>query len=79
MAFNNLPKGPQDYLNFYHTDKDGNIWLDGDEKPVSLQQNLTGKTSKISPQELWESIETRQKTHQPHDPNLKKIVSSNSN
>ena len=30
MAFNNLPKGPQDYLNFYHTDKDGNIWLDGD-------------------------------------------------
>ena len=76
MAFNNLPKGPQDYLNFYHTDKDGNIWLDGDGKPISLQQNLTGQTSKISPQELWESIETRQKTHQPHDPNLKKIVSS---
>ena len=37
---------------------------------------MTGQTSKISPQELWESIETRQKTHQPHDPNLKKIVSS---
>ena len=76
MAFNNLPKGPQDYLNFYHTDKEGNIWLDGEGKPFSLQQNLTGQTSKISPQELWESIETRQKTHQPHDPNLKKIVSS---
>ena len=49
MAFNNLPKGPQDYLNFHHTDKDGNIWLDGNGKPISLQQNLTGQTSKISP------------------------------
>ena len=40
MAFNNLPKGPQDYLNFYHTDKDGNIWLDGDGKPISLSTKL---------------------------------------
>ena len=37
---------------------------------------MTGQTSKISPHELWELIETRQKTHQPHDTNLKKIVSS---
>ena len=58
MAFNYKIKGPQDYQNFYHTNKDGNIWLGGDGKPISLQMKLTEATTTISPQELWDSIET---------------------
>ena len=76
MAFNNKITGPQDYQNFYHTNKDGNIWLGGDGKPIPLQMKLTEATTTISPQELWDSIETRHKTHPPHDPNLKKVASS---
>ena len=62
--------------NFYHTNKDGNIWLGGDGKPIPLQMKLTEATTTVSPQELWVSIETRHKTHPPHDPNLKKVASS---
>ena len=76
MAFNNKITGPQDYQNFYHTNKDGNIWLGGDGKPIPLQMKLTEATTTISPQELWDSIETQHKTHPPHDPNLKKVASS---
>ena len=70
MAFNNKITGPQDYQSFYHTNKDGNIWLGRDGKPIPLQMKLTEATTTVSPQELWDSIQT------PHDPNLKKVASS---
>ena len=70
MAFSNKITGPQDYQNFYHTNKDGNIWLGGEGKPIPLQMKLTEATTTVSPQELWDSTET------PHDPNLKKVASS---
>ena len=41
MAFNNKITGPQDYQNFDHTNKDGNIWLCGDGKLIPLQMKLT--------------------------------------
>ena len=68
MAFSNKITGPQDYQNFYHTNKDGNIWLGWDGKPIPLQMKLTEATTTVSPHELWDSTET------PHDPNLKKVA-----
>ena len=76
MAFSNQIQGPQDYQNFFHTNKDGNILLGEDGKPISLQKTVTGPTTTISPLELWNSKETRHMTHLPHDPQLKRIASS---
>ena len=49
-TFNNkVPSGPQDYVNFYHTNEEGNIYLDGEGKPFSLQRTLTEPGSGYNP------------------------------
>ena len=68
-TFNNkVPSGPQDYVNFYHTNEEGNIYLDGEGKPFSLQRTLTEPAQVISPKDLWDSTQTRHGTHAPYQP-----------
>lgn len=71
-----VPQGPQDYQNFFHTNEEGNIYLDGEGKPISLQKTLTGHTQVISPTELWHSTQTRHGTHPQLQPKPNKAINS---
>ena len=62
-------KGPEDYKLYFHTSREGNVWLDGKGKPVPLDQPLVSHVDSISPIELWNSRCTRKSIHsQGHSP-----------
>ena len=75
LGFNTI-LGPEDYQNYFHTDSSGNIWVDEKGNPITLQRKLTGHKDTISPEILWQSRQTRQKTHQPTPTPQSKVPNS---
>ena len=61
-------KGPEDYKLYFHTSREGNIWLDGKGKPIPLDQPLVNHVDSISPIELWNSRCTRKSIHPKDTP-----------
>ena len=39
-------KGPEDYKLYFHTSREGNVWLDGKGKPILLDSPLKKKKQK---------------------------------
>ena len=75
LGFNTI-LGPEDYQNYFHTESSGNIWVDEKGNPITLQRKLTGHKDTISPETLWQSRQTRQKTHQPTPTPQSKVPNS---
>ena len=51
-------KGPEEYKLYFHTSREGYIWLDGKCKPIPLDQPLVNQAVTISPKELRNSRST---------------------
>ena len=66
MDLHNI-KGPQDYHKFYHTASEGLVWFDGRGNPVPLSHTL-GAHEAIDLNDLWNSIQTRNKVHKQNIP-----------
>ena len=56
-------KGPQDYQRYYHMSTDGLVWLDGKGNPMPHSHTLGTHVEAIDPNDLWNSIQTRNKVH----------------
>ena len=56
-------KGGEDCKLYFHTSREGNVWLDGKDKPIPLDQTLVSHVDSISPIELWNSRCTRKSIH----------------
>ena len=52
-------KGPEDYTLYLHASRKGNVWLDGNGKPIPLDQPLVSHVDSISPTKLWNSRFTK--------------------
>ena len=64
-----LIKGPEDYKLFFHTDGEGNIWLDGKRNPISRDNPLTEtQVDSIYPLDLWHGRNARSKIHSTEAP-----------
>ena len=70
-------KGPENYKLYFHTSREGNVWLDRKGKPIPLDQPLFSNLDSISPTEFWNSRCTR-KSIQPEDTPLRKGGAYNS-
>ena len=70
-------KEPEDYKFYFHTSREGNVWLDGKGKPIPLDQPLVNHVDSISPIELWNSRCTRKSIH-PKDTVPRKAGAYNS-
>ena len=54
---------PEDYQLVYHSNQQGQIWLDAQDRPIPLTQTLTGHIDSIDPGLLWNSRVTREGYH----------------
>ena len=64
-----LIKGPEDCQRFFHTDREGNIWLDGKRNPIASDNPLMGtEVESVSPSELWKGRSTRSNIHSTEAP-----------
>ena len=50
---------PDDYSKLYYTDKNGHIWVDGRGPPIPLTQNLNNHVDLVTPDRLFNSMQTR--------------------
>ena len=50
---------PDDYSKLYHTDKNGHIWVDGRGLPIPLTQTLNNHVDLVTPERLFNSMQTR--------------------
>ena len=60
-----MATGPDDYQNHYHIDKEGNVIISGEGKPIEKSKSLKefDKLYSIDPQTLWDSRPTRSKSY----------------
>ena len=65
-----LLKGPEDYQRFFfHTEREGNIWLDGKIDSITRDILLMGtEVESISPSEMWKGRSTRSNIHSTEAP-----------
>ena len=70
-------KGPEEYKLYFHTSLEGNVWLDGKDKPIPLDKPLVNQACTISPYELWNGRCTTTSIH-PKDTPLRQGVAYNS-
>ena len=56
-------KEPEYYKFYFHNSREGNVCLDGKDKPIPLDQPLVSHVDSISPIELWNSRCTRKSIH----------------
>ena len=61
-------KGPEDYKLYFHTSREGNVWLDGKGKPIPLDQTLVSQVDSNSPIELLNNRCTRKSIHPKDTP-----------
>ena len=54
---------PEDYQLVYHSDQNGQIWLDAKNRPIPLTQTLTGHIDSTDPVLLWNSRVPREGYH----------------
>ena len=54
---------PEDYQLVYHSNQQGQIWLDAKKRPIPLTQLLTGHIDSTDPVLLWNSRVTREGYH----------------
>ena len=54
---------PEDYQLVYHSNQQGQIWLDAKDRPIPLSQPLTGHIDSTDPVLLWNSRVTREGYH----------------
>ena len=54
---------PEDYQLVYHSNQQGQIWLDAKKRPIPLTQPLTGHIDSTDPVLLWNSRVTREGYH----------------
>ena len=54
---------PEDYQLVYHSNQQGQIWLDAKNRPIPLSQPLTGHIDSTDPVLLWNSRVTREGYH----------------
>ena len=47
---------PDDYSKLYHTDKNGQIWVDGRGLPIPLTQTLNNHVDLVTPERLFNSM-----------------------
>ena len=82
MDLHNI-KEPQDYHKYYHTSSEGLVWLDGRGNLIPLSHTLDAHVEAIDPNDLWNSIKTRNKVHkhnipvQGHGPSNSTTIDSN--
>ena len=50
---------PGDYSKLYHTDRNGQIWVDGRGLPIPLTQTLNTHVGLVAPDRLFNSMQTR--------------------
>ena len=50
---------PDDYSKLYHTDKNGHIWVDARGLPIPLTQTLNNHEDLVTPDRLFNSMQTR--------------------
>ena len=62
MDLHNI-KGPKDYHQFYHTSSESLVWSDGRGNPIPFSHTLGPHVEAIDPNDLWKSIQTRNKVH----------------
>ena len=70
-------RGPTNYQTYYHTDEAGDIWVDGKGNPIEITRQLTGHVAAKSPHELWNSIQTRNRTHPPSTAHHSTVLTPN--
>ena len=61
-------KEPEDYKLYFHTSMGGNVWLDGKNKPIPIDQPLVNHVDCISPTKLWNSRCTGKSIHPKDTP-----------
>ena len=61
-------KGPEEYNLYFHTSREGNVWLDGKGKPIPLDQPLANQACTISPYDLWNARCTTTSIHPKDTP-----------
>ena len=54
---------PEEYQLVYHSNQQGQIWLDTKDRPIPLTQTLTGHIDSTDPVLLWNSRVTRECYH----------------
>ena len=54
---------PEDYQLVYHSNQQGQIWVDAKHRPIPLTQPLTGHIDSTDPVLLWKSRVTREGYH----------------
>ena len=61
-------KGPEDCKLYFHTSMEGHVCLDGNGKPIPLDQPFVNQVDFITPTELWNSRCTRKSIYPKDTP-----------
>ena len=56
-------KGPQYYQKYYHIFTEGLVRMDWRGNPIPLSHTMGTHVEAIDPNDLWNSIQTRNKVH----------------